>query len=276
MSDPVVIDLNADLGEGSGHDEALLEIVTSANIACGAHAGDDDIMRRTCAAAVACGVVVGAHPGYPDREHFGRRPLNLTAAELATSLAEQYAALAAAARDSGAPVGYVKPHGALYHRSASDREIAQVIEDEALRAEGLRTGAGPLIVLGPPPTPSLTRAPSPQAAVSGEREGGTLLAPPARRVIEGFADRAYALTPSGAPTLVDRALPGAVLSHDEAVAQAVSLAITGLAVAADGTPVAVRPRSLCLHGDTPGAVALAREIRAELERAGVLLRAFAP
>lgn len=240
------IDLNADLGEGAGHDEALLDVVTSANVACGAHAGDAATIVQTCRAAAERGVVIGAHPGYPDRANFGRLPMALAPDALRGTLAAQLRALADGAAEAGAPApAYVKAHGALYHRIAIDPAAAT-----ALAAAIAETGAAATI-LGPPGLPSTT-------------------------VAEGFADRAYTLDDAGRPALVDRARPGALLAHDAAVAQAVALATTGVVPAADGsTEIAVRPRSICVHGDSPGAVALAREIRAELERAGVQLRAFA-
>ncbi|MDQ8045663.1 MAG: 5-oxoprolinase subunit PxpA [Solirubrobacteraceae bacterium] len=250
-----VIDLNADLGEGVGDDEALLAIVTSANVACGAHAGDEDTMRRTCELAAAHGVVVGAHPGYDDPEHFGRRALDVPLPELAESLAAQLAALRAIAAEAGSPVQYVKAHGALYHRAAVDTDVA-----EAVYREGVACDPS-LRFLVPPGSLMLRFAARADHGVRG--------------IVEGFADRAYATGPGGHPTLVDRAEPGAILDHDAALAQAVSLATTGTAQAVDGTTVHVRPRSLCVHGDTPGAVDLARDIRRALESAGVAIRSFA-
>jgi UPF0271 protein len=249
------IDLNADLGENAGDDAALLDLVTSANVVCGAHAGDRATMVRTCALAAERGVVIGAHPGYADPDHFGRRALDLPPAELAASLALQYAALASAAAEAGATVRYVKPHGALYHRAAAELAVAEIIYREAIAIDpGLR-------FLAPPGSVLLQHASRADHGV--------------RCVAEGFADRAYEVGPNGAPALVDRAARGATLGHDAAVAQAVALATTGIVEATDGTPIHVAPRSLCVHGDTPGAVALAREIREELDRAGVVVRAFA-
>jgi UPF0271 protein len=249
------IDLNADLGEGVGDDEALLGIVTSANIACGAHAGDAETMRRTCALAAERGVTIGAHPGYDDPEHFGRRPLDVPHDELAASLVEQFAALQSAAAEAGTTVRYVKAHGALYHRAAVDVDVAELLYREAVACDPA------LRFLVPPASLMLRYAARADHGVRG--------------VVEGFADRAYAIGSDGEPTLVARSEPGAVLDHDAAVAQAVALATTGEVTAVDGTPIHVHPRSLCVHGDTPDAVGLAREIRERLEQAGVALRAFA-
>lgn len=234
-----VIDLNADLGEGAGHDEALLEVVTSANVACGAHAGDAMTILATCRAAVERGVVIGAHPGYPDRENFGRLAVAIEAHELRVTIDAQLRALTAGAAAVGGAVRYVKAHGALYHAVAADHDTAAALRD------AIASTAAPSVVLGPP--------------------GASTTA-----VVEGFADRAYTLDGAGRPTLVDRRHPGALLDHDAAVAQAVSLATTGFAGS-----IPVHPRSICVHGDSPGAVALAREIRSELERAGVRVEPFA-
>lgn len=246
-----VIDLNADLGEGAGHDEELLDVVTSANVACGAHAGDAATILATCRAAVERGVVIGAHPGYPDRANFGRVPVVLPEAELRATLDAQLRALAAGAAAVGSEVRYVKAHGALYHAVAADPHTASALRD------ALASAGAPALVLGPP--------------------GASTTA-----VVEGFADRGYTVDAGGRPTLVDRRLPGALLGHDAAVAQAVALATTGLAPPAQrgahaeaDAPIAVHPRSICVHGDSPGAVALAREIRTELERAGVRVEPFA-
>ncbi len=249
------IDLNADLGENVGDDVALLDLVTSANVACGAHAGDDTTMRRICALAAERGVVIGAHPGYADPEHFGRRVLDVPAADLAASLAAQYGALGRAAEGAGAQVRFVKPHGALYHRAAHDVSVAAIVYREAIAVDpGVR-------FLAPPGSILLRHAALADHGVRG--------------VVEGFADRGYTVGSDGQATLVERGAPGALLDHDKAVEQAIALATTGLARALDGSLVAVHPASLCVHGDTPGAVALAREIREELLRAGVAIRAFA-
>ena len=242
------IDLNADLGEGAGHDDELLDVVTSANVACGAHAGSVETILATCLAAAERGVVVGAHPGYPDRAGIGRVALDRPPSVLAANLTGQLAALLAGAAAAGLQPRYVKAHGALYHRAATDHETFRLLCDAT-------AAAGIAVLLGPP---------------AGLPAAGEL-----RQVVEGFADRAYVVDAAGRATLADRAEPGALLDHDAAVAQALALATTGVATAADGSPVAVHPDSICVHGDSPGAVALAREIRSELERAGVRLEAFA-
>jgi UPF0271 protein len=227
------IDLNADVGEGVGDDGALLEVVTSANVACGFHAGDDETMRRTCAAAVAAGVAIGAHPGYRDRAGFGREERGTPPAVIRDEVAEQLAALAAHAAAAGGPVTHVKPHGALYHRCSGDPEAAAALV-AAVRDAGV---------------PAVVGAPG-SALLRAAADAGLHAVP------EGFADRAY----RGDGTLVPRSEPGAVLGVEAAAAQAVRLAATGL-----GT--------LCVHGDTEGAVELARAVRAALEDAGVAVRA---
>jgi UPF0271 protein len=231
------IDLNADVGEGVGDDAALLEVVTSANVACGFHAGDAPTIRRTCEAAVARGVVIGAHVGYRDPEHFGRRELDVQAGVLRDEALYQLGALDACAHAVGGVVRYVKPHGALYHRCSADPEVAEALV-EAAKAFDLE----------------LSMVGAPGSALLAAAQDGHLQAVP-----EGFADRAY--RPDG--TLVPRAEPGAVIGGDAAVQQAVRLA-------ADGTL-----GTLCVHGDSPDAVALARAVREGLETRGVTVAAFA-
>jgi UPF0271 protein len=239
----VVIDLNSDLGEGFGaytmsDDAALLDVVTSANIACGFHGGDPVIMRRTCDLAVAHGVRIGAHISYRDLAGFGRRAISMPAQELTDECLYQIGALDGFARLAGTRVRYVKPHGALYNTAVTDEVQAAAVV--AAVAEYDRS----LPVLGLPGSALLRLA---------ARAG-------LRAVPEGFVDRGY--RPDG--TLVPRSEPGALLRHDEAVAQAVRLATEGLV------------ESLCVHGDTPGAVALARAVRASLTGAGVPLEPFQP
>ncbi len=232
------IDLNADLGEGCGDDAALLEIVTSANIACGGHAGDERSMRATIRAALRCGVSVGAHPSYPDREGFGRRSLDLRAESVTAFVAEQVGALARIAREEGAELTHVKPHGALYNRSAVDDEIADAV------ARAVASIASKPALVGLAGSRSLERA----------RAHGL------RTIGELFADRRY----RGDGTLVPRSEPAAVIERsDEAAAQAVELARSG------------RGESICLHGDTPHALEHARLIRARLAQAGFALRSAA-
>ncbi|MFI6940112.1 LamB/YcsF family protein [Streptomyces sp. NPDC050418] len=249
-----VIDLNADLGEGFGRwrlteDEQLLTVVTSANIACGFHAGDAATMRRVCEQAVEHGVRIGAQVSYRDLAGFGRRAMDVPADELAAEVAYQIGALEVFARAAGAGVSYVKPHGALYNRVVHDEEQAGAVVDGVLLA-------GALPVLGLPGSRFLEIAGKAGLPV----------------VAEAFADRAY--TDEG--TLVPRTREGSVIADPTAVAErSLRLAARGEVTSLDGRLIAVRARSLCLHGDTPGAVELAREIRLRLERTGVEVAAFA-
>jgi UPF0271 protein len=246
---PATIDLNSDLGEGFGiwrlgDDEALLDIVTSANVACGFHAGDPVTMRRVCRRAVDAGVAVGAQVGYRDLAGFGRRRIDVDADELAADIVYQVGALDAFARLAGDRVRYVKPHGALYTTAATDPVQAGAVV-AAVRAYD-------------PSLPLLCLAGS---QLLRQAEDAGLAAVP-----EAFADRAY--EPDG--TLVPRRSPHAVL-HDveEVVRRCLQLATTGTVTAVDGSTVSVAARSICVHGDTPGAVAIARRVQAALQRAGV-------
>lgn len=249
------VDLNSDLGEGFGiwslgDDDALLEIVTSANVACGFHAGDPDILRRVCGTAVERGVVIGAQVSYRDLAGFGRRSIDAPPATLTNEVIYQIGALDAFARIAGDRVRYVKPHGALYNR---------VVHDEAQAAavvEAVKAYDPSLSVLGLPGSAVLRLA----------AEAGLTT------VAEAFADRGY--TPQA--TLVPRSQPGAVL-HDEAeVADRVVRMVTeGVVRASDGNDVAVAARSVCVHGDSPNAVAMARRIRAAVQERGIELKAFA-
>jgi UPF0271 protein len=249
------LDLNADLGEGFGvwalgDDEALLTVVTSANVACGFHAGDPSIMERVCAAAAARGVRIGAQVGYRDLPGFGRRDMDVPADALRADVLYQIGALAAFAAAAGSRVAYVKPHGALYNRIVADEVQAAAV------VEAVRRHDPELPVLGLPGSVFLELA----------AEAGL------RAVAEAFADRAY--TADG--RLVSRRSPGAVIADPGAVRdRAVRMAVTGAVTAIDGSEVPLTARSLCLHGDTPGAAALAREVRAALAAAGVPLEPFA-
>ncbi|MFJ6215921.1 LamB/YcsF family protein [Streptomyces sp. NPDC092296] len=253
-----VIDLNADLGEGFGRwtltdDQALLSVVTSANVACGFHAGDPTTMRRVCGWAAERGVRIGAQVSYRDLAGFGRRAMDVPPEELADEVAYQIGALEVFARAAGAGVAYVKPHGALYNRVVADAEQAAAVVAGVLRA-GAVCG-GPLPVLGLPGSELLRAA---------EAAGLPVVA-------EAFADRAY----TAAGTLVSRREPGAVVHDPEAVlARAVGMARDGRVTALTGETVAVRARSLCVHGDTPGAAALAGRLREALGAAGVGVAAF--
>ncbi|MEW2450079.1 5-oxoprolinase subunit PxpA [Streptomyces parvulus] len=249
------IDLNADLGEGFGRwrltdDEGLLSVVTSANVACGFHAGDPATMRRVCELAAERGVTVGAQVSYRDLAGFGRRAMDVPPAELAAEVAYQIGALEVFARAAGTRVAYVKPHGALYNRVVGDEEQAAAVVDGVLLA------GGALPVLGLAGSRVLERAATAGLPV----------------VPEAFADRAY--TDRG--TLVPRGQEGAVVTEPESVvARSVELARSGTVTALSGAVVGVRARSLCVHGDTPGAVGLARRVRERLEASGVRVEGFA-
>lgn len=251
MSGP---DLNSDLGEGFGvwtldDDAALLPVITSANVACGFHAGDPPTMHRVCARAAAAGVTVGAQVSYRDLAGFGRRFLDVEPSVLADEVLYQIGALDACARAAGTSVAYVKPHGALYATVVRHREQARAVINGT-------AAFGALPVLGMPGSELLAAA----------EDAG--LEP----VTEAFTDREY--LPTG--ELVPRGQPGALLcSTDAVVERAVLLAERGELVAADGTVLAVAARSLCLHGDTPGAVAAARAVRAALDTRGLTPVAFA-
>ncbi|MFF5208129.1 LamB/YcsF family protein [Streptosporangium sp. NPDC000396] len=251
----MMIDLNADLGESFGiwrlgDDMALLDVVTSANIACGFHAGDPLTIRRTCAAAVDRGVLIGAQVSYRDLAGFGRREMEMDPEELCAEVLYQLAAVDGIARAMGDRVSYVKPHGALYNRIHRDPEQAEAV----VAAVADYDRSLPVLAL-------------PGSAVHhiAAREGVTT-------VVEAFADRAY--TATGA--LVSRRSPGAVLHDPDTVAaRAVRMATERMVTAVDGSQVPVEARSICVHGDTPGAVLLAQAVRDGLVAAGVTLKAFA-
>jgi UPF0271 protein len=250
----VRIDLNADLGEGFGvwrlgDDEALLDVVTSANVACGFHAGDPVTMRRVCEAAVDRGVVIGAQVGYRDLHGFGRRRMHIDPEDLAADVLYQLGALDACARAAGSRVRYVKPHGALYNTAVDDRGQA----DAVASAVAAFDRSLPLLAL---PGSALAEA---------AHTAGLPFVP------EAFADRAY--LPSG--RLVPRSEPDAVVEDPyDVVARAASFALHRRVTATDGSVLPIEARSLCVHGDTPGAVQLAGEIRRTLVDAGVTLAPF--
>lgn len=231
------VDLNIDLGELPGEPAELFGLATVANVACGGHAGDQASMARALSFAMTRGTRVAAHPSYPDREGFGRVTLEMAPADLAAAVEAQCAALQAIARKLGYPVFQVKPHGALYHDAARDPALAAAVIDGALH--GLGVAAADLTVVGPPRGALLEDA---------LRRG-------ARYAREGFADRAY----QADGTLVPRSKPGALLTDPGACArQALAL------VAAGGI------ETLCVHGDTPGAVAIAARVRDALAQADAL------
>ncbi len=249
------VDLNADLGEGfglwqMGDDDALLDVVTSANIACGFHAGDPRIMRRTCEAAAARGVAIGAHVAYRDLHGFGRRELAVASDELTDDIVYQIGALDAIARAAGTSVRYVKAHGALYNRCAHDEVHAAAIVRAVLDHRGNLP-----ILLAPG---SILETLAAEAGV--------------RTVTEGFADRAYQRD----GTLVPRGRAGAVhATAEQCAAQAVALALSGTVRSVTGDDIALAPASICLHGDTPHAVTTAMIVRDTLRSHGVALEAFA-
>jgi UPF0271 protein len=251
----VQIDLNADLGEGFGvwrlgDDERLLDVVTSANVACGFHAGDPPTMGRVCASAARRGVAIGAQVGYRDLAGFGRRRIDMPAAELQADLLYQLGALQAFAEVAGSRVRYVKPHGALYTTAA---------------VEPGQAGAIVAAVAAYDITLPLLGQTGSELARAAEASGLPFVA-------EAFADRAY--LPDG--RLVPRSQPGALLADPGGVvAQAVDIVTAGRVRTVDGGSIAVAAKSLCLHGDTPGAVDLALAVRAALEHAGVRIAPFA-
>ena len=249
------IDLNADLGEGfgpwrMGDDAALLDIVTSANVACGFHAGDPDIMVETAVAAKARGVAIGAHPGFPDLRGFGRNRIQESPKRIERDIAYQIGALRACAALAGARVTHVKAHGALANLSNEDEAVAEAL---ARAVAGVDRSLALVVMPGLP------------AERAGERAGLTL-------VREIYADRAYAED----GTLAPRGSTGAVI-HDaeEAAARVIRMAREGAVFTSSGRSLPVAIDTVCVHGDNPEALAMARAVRAGLERAGFSLRPFA-
>ncbi len=239
----MVIDLNADLGEGLT-DAPLLPWLTSANVACGAHAGSIEIMDRTVALLLERGICIGAHPGYQDRENFGRLDVELSSMQVQRLITEQLTELDTIVQRRGGRLSHVKAHGALYNRAARDPVLARDI------ARAVRSYRGDLALF------SLAGS----AQLLAARDEGL------RAIGEAFADRRY--LPTGA--LVPRSQPRALLHDpDEAATQALRIVRDGFAIASDGTRVAVDAQTLCLHGDTPGAALIARAIRERLESAGI-------
>ncbi len=243
------IDLNADLGEGYSADEDLFRLVSSASIACGAHAGDDLTMRHAIQAALHNGVSVGAHPGYPDRTGFGRRETGATPGEIRETVFNQLDAFAVACLDAGANFRHVKPHGALYNRATAEPAAAEAVA--AAVAEFDRS----LIMLCMPGSQLLHAAAAVGLATAAE----------------AFIDRAY----QTATILVSRAAPGAVITLPAvAAARAELMVLEHMVESIDGAKHAIRPASLCVHGDNPDAVALMRATRSLLERREVVIAAF--
>jgi UPF0271 protein len=250
------IDLNSDLGEGFGiwslgDDEALLDVVTSANVACGFHAGDPDILRRVCDWAAARNVAIGAQVSYRDLAGFGRRSIDMDPNSLTNDVLYQIGALDGFARVAGTRVRYVKPHGALYNRVVSDQPQAAAVVAAVAAYDAT------LPVLGLPGS----------ALLRLSEEAGLTTIP------EAFADRGY----TAQATLVPRTEPGALLHDpDDISSRMVRMVTTGRLRSVDGQEIAVSARSICVHGDTPGAVAMAVALRRALIEAGVEIRAFAP
>ncbi|HEY6607696.1 MAG TPA: 5-oxoprolinase subunit PxpA [Candidatus Limnocylindria bacterium] len=249
------MDLNADLGESFGtwrlgDDERLVAHITSANVACGFHAGDFRVMEATVALCRRAGVAVGAQPGYPDLLGFGRRPLHFEPDEVESMVRYQIGALEGFCRANGVEMQHVKPHGALYNQAAGDPSLATAI------ARAVATFSGDLALYG-------LASSEPMAAAAADAQ--------IRFVPEAFADRRY----MGDGTLQPRSEPGSIITDPATAAgQAVSIATESTAVAADGSRVAIQAESICCHGDTPGAVDIAAAVRRSLEHAGVAMAAL--
>ena len=245
------IDLNCDMGElpeaiADGTQEALLRSITSANVACGGHAGDESTMRTTIEQAMRASVAVGAHPGYPDRGNFGRLELKMSAEAVAKSIYEQVRALTEVAAKCGTQLVHVKPHGALYNQAVKNRELAEAI------AQGVAKYSKDLVLMG--------LAESPMLDVF--REAGFAVA------AEAFADRRY--EPDG--TLRSRKFDNALIRDPaEAAKQALSIAQRGIVTAYDGTEVKLNAQTICIHGDTPGSVQIAATVAETLREADVVL-----
>jgi len=249
------IDLNCDMGEvgeavTGGAQEELLKYVTSSNVACGGHAGDNAMMRATIEQCLRHGVAIGAHPGYEDRANFGRIELKLSHEEITTSIYRQLLALAGIADRCGARIGHVKPHGALYNQAARERELARAI------AEGVARWRSDVVLVGLAGSVMLREFSAAGFAVGAE----------------AFADRRY--EPDG--SLRSRKLPDALLRKpEEAAAQAVQIVERGSVIAADGSTVPLHAQTICIHGDTPGAPEFAAAVNRALRAAGIALKPIA-
>jgi UPF0271 protein len=250
------IDLNSDLGESFGtyvlgRDEEVLESITSANVACGYHAGDPQVMQRTVAAAKARGVAVGAHPGYPDLQGFGRRTLGCTPWEAYAFCLYQIGALQAFCAAQGMELQHVKPHGALYNQGAENPDLARALVEAVRDASASRKK--PLIFMG----------------LAGSAYEKTAAACSLPFAAEAFADRAY--TDEG--TLVNRREPGAVLHDPQIISERILEMVTkGTVETITGKRISLKPASICVHGDTPEAVAIAAKLRTHLEARGIALK----
>lgn len=250
------IDLNSDLGESFGawklgDDEAMLAVVTSANIACGFHAGDPSTLRATCTAAADRGVVIGAQVSYPDLVGFGRRHIDMEPSELRDAVIYQLGALDAFAQVAGSRTAYLKPHGALYHDAAQRADYAEAVVAAVVEYD---------------PSMAILGLPGSELLLAAGRAG-------LEAVPEAFADRAY--LPDGG--LVPRREPDSVLTEPSEIAErSVRLVTEGTVTAVDGSTVHVGAASLCVHGDTPGAVTIARAIRTAFDAAGIDVAGFCP
>jgi 5-oxoprolinase (ATP-hydrolysing) subunit A len=241
------VDLNADVGEGMAGDAELLDIVTSANIACGLHAGNVETMVRTVDRCIARGVGIGAHPSFDDREGFGRREMDIAPEEVRALVRRQIETLAAVARQAGTGLSHVKPHGALYNQAARDPRLARAIADAVCDVDRN------LLLVG-----------LAGSALVSEGEAAGL-----RVANEVFADRAYRADGS----LVPRSQPGSIIEDGTvAVERALRMVRTRTVRSIDGTEVPIRAETICVHGDTPGAAALARELRDALISAGATVQ----
>jgi UPF0271 protein len=241
----VAIDLNADLGEGMD-DASIMPFLTSANIACAMHAGDPETMDKTVALALAHGLRIGAHPGYADRENFGRKPQRMSLSAVEALVVYQVAALEGTVRSRGGKLFYVKPHGALYNQAAEDLDLAGAI---ARAIQRLNPG---LVLVGL----------AGSSLIEAARKSGLRVAE------EAFADRRYLADGKLSP----RSRPGSVLEDPvEAAAQALLIAKNGVVIAEDGSRISLRADTICLHGDTPGARSIASVIRQKLELEGVAI-----
>jgi len=245
------IDFNSDLGEGAGTEMALMPLITSVNIACGGHAGNENTMRTTVELAMRHGVAIGAHPGYPDRDRFGRVPMDISARELIESIRRQIDALVGVASRMGARVTHVKAHGALYNQGERDGSIARNIIFGIQAA----TGGHDLVIVAPP-----------GSAMVEEASGVGM-----KVAREGFVDRAY----EADGTLQSRSVAGAVLTdHTDAVRQALSFVKDGGVTTVDGSFLKLAVDTLCVHGDTPGAPEIARAVREAFAKAKMKVAPF--
>jgi UPF0271 protein len=248
------VDLNADIGESfgiyhAGQDDHLMRVITSGSIACGFHAGDPSVMRRTVARAAEAGIAIGAHPGFPDLAGFGRREMNVPPHEITDIVLYQIGALGGIAKAEGLSLQHVKPHGALYNMSVHRRDVAEAI------ARAVAAYDETLLLIGLPRSELLAAASRLQLRIAAE----------------GFADRSY--EPDG--SLTPRQVSGAVVADPAAAAErAVRMIVNKKVIARDGTTFACEVDTICVHGDTPGAVDVAAAVRRALEQAGVIVKAF--